>query len=708
MDGRVYSVGLLEKTIGFLLHKSALVLCSGTALLALSHSITPYKAQPVTNFRFEIGFTDFSPAFAAFEDEYLFNDGNTPIALQAGESDFVFRRHTQKPAAKASVGYPTIPVSVSHTLPDNTFDGEVTLKGISMMASRKPAQRVDSVAADSSGTRSFPASGKQLHVNNEELRFGPLVALVKNSAPAIPETPVTATFAPDLPTPAATKKPANPNVGEYAEHAKMEDASIDTDTFRISGTIELKEGLAFIGAMEVSWVVGEYEFHSGSINTPDATYSIEVDELIGDVVLSLYDTKNELIGEGIVDLANFKPTKSHFQQNVAVYPVNWDYAGKVIPVTSLGFVGANPAVAIKQKAIKDATVELYAFNEATDTNKKGEFSFANWKKTNSRTLALATKKGYRDSVFLLDSNQPATVVMFDDAYMDSFFETLADQGVRGVADQGTIYGEITGVIDRSGYQLKLDKAKPIYFSTGFARTDLQKTTNNGLFSFVGLEDGDYELNIEKDGEVIDQKIVVVEQGKVSPIIVDLKHIKKHIEFYDPMDPNKELTEVHLGFFDGMEKMELDKNGLYSANMKAGNEPAIMDFADQSEINRVFVSRHKGLQKVPLLRDNRLFELAVKNEMSIKDGLLIGFVDSSDFYRVAMVEFTPEKTIYFNEQGQVIDPSKENAFGFIMSGFPQGLNSISIERVADNMILATDFVFSDHEAISIINTQILDL
>lgn len=95
-------------------------------------------------------------------------------------------------------------------------------------------------------------------------------------------------------------------------------------------------------------------------------------------------------------------------------------------------------------------------------------------------------------------------------------------------------------------------------------------------------------------------------------------------------------------------------------------------------------------------------------MSIKDGLLIGFVDSSDFYRVAMVEFTPEKTIYFNEQGQVIDPSKENAFGFIMSGFPQGLNSVSIERIADNMILATDFVFSDHEAISIINTQILDL
>lgn len=702
MDGRVYSIGLLERTISFLLHKGSLFICASIFLLGFSSSIRPYKAQPVTGFKFEIGFSDFSPAFAAFEDEYLYNDNVPALPLAAGVSDQLFKKYT---AVKA-VSQPKVeaPKRMEDAIPDSAFDGEISFRRSAFVADKKGSVRMQQATVQNQALPSLKDGTPK--INNEELRFGPLVASLQSASAALTSDQAPVTVIPENPPP--KNKGSKPDFTKMTENALFDESADLPQKYRISGGIELKEGLAFIGTMEVSWVVGDYEYQSGSINTPDATFEIEVDELIGDVVLSLYDSKNDLIGEGFVDLSKINPTQSSSKQNVAIYPVNWDYAGKVIPVSSLGMVAEDASVRIKQKSIGDVVVELYAFNEATETKRNGEFSFPNWKKTNSRTLALASKKGYRDSVFLLDSNQPATVVLFDDDYMDAFFQTLSDAGVIGVKDQGTVYGEITGVSNRSGYQLKLGKGEPVYFTAGFARTDLDKTTQNGMFAFVGLEDGDYELNIEKDGEVIDQKIVVVEQGKVSPIVVDLKNISKSIEFYDPMNPNEIPSKVHLGFFDGMEKLELNEKGRVKTDMKSGNEPAIMDFTESKEINRVFVSRHKGLQKVPLLRDNRLFELAVKNEMSIQKGLIIGFVDSPVKYRVQMVEHSPEKTLYFNEAGIVVDPEIERPFGFIMSGFPQGLNSLSIERVQDAMILATDFVFSDHEAISIINTQIFDL
>jgi hypothetical protein len=690
----VRNIGLLDHFIHFFCHKLGLVAVVFTTLALTQTKIsidikTSYQGEV-----FNVQFTEFSPAFAAFEDEFLFEVSQDKVStLKAGSSDQVFSAHLAEPKVEVTQQEKLVAEKETVDMAEilNQFDGEARLQDYKIQSAKRVSFPKE--------TAPKPKTLATKTIKAEELAFGSLVAMV-NPQPQVPTQKPTATVARPTATPGKPVPAANNDFTGKGEGTKQ--AQTTPDRYKVSGGIQLRQGLAFFGSMEVSWVVGDYELQVGSINAPDATYEIEVNKLIGDVIISLYDNRDELIGEGVLDLTTVATNNDSIVSNIKVYPIDWDVAGEIINADSLG--------SGVKKPVSDVEVALYAFNEATQSSANGVFSFYNWKKSNSRTLAIASKEGFKDSIFTLDSKTEAQVLLFEDQYMDSYFQFLSDElEIYDVAEMGTIYGEISGISKKSGYTVKVDGAQPIYITDiGFATRSQNTTSENGLFSFAGLQDGDYELLVEKDGEVLDQRIVVVEQGKVSPVLVDLSKVSKHIEFFDPMQPEKRIDEVEVSFFDGSSFESLDQDNQVKRTVNRGHDASLMEFATTGEINRTLISRNKGLQKVPFINDTKLTELAKKSGFDVADGLLFGFVDSDQPFQVSLAESTIDKIIYFNKDGLEVKKGSLEVIGFIIAGFQQGLNSLIIDSLEDEpVILGTDLIYSDHQSVSVTHLEIVD-
>ena len=408
-------------------------------------------------------FSQFSPAFAVFEDEFLFEQ--------------IFPKKLQSDTKEKNK-------ITDQSLLGMGFDGKIKIKNIPKSAESELQIKKNQKK------RNLLSAG--------ELSFGSLASTAKKANTKSKNTDKIQIQTKNSPFKKSASKNFQNSTAAYETHR----------SYRIHGSLSLKEGLAFMGTMEVQWVVGEHILGFGSINIEKATYEIKVNKLIGDIVISIYDNKKNLTGEGLFHMDRLPKTSYRISKNINVFPVNWDYAGQVIDGNSL----TSP----KKKVLSGVNISLYGFDEQTETDKNGQFSFHNWKKVNSRSIAMATKPGYYDSLFIIDSKQSISIPLLSESYMEAFFSYLEDQGLTTVRKKGTIYGTILGNKDKNGYKVSIGNEKPIYFlPTGFANTQATTTSSNGLFSFVGLESGDYQLFIEKNGKIVSQKWVAIEAGKVS-------------------------------------------------------------------------------------------------------------------------------------------------------------------------------------------------
>lgn len=695
MDGQLQKIIGMAALINMSLHKLLLIALCFVISFCFLQPLTNKNKKIISGSVFEVEFSQFSPAFAAFEDGFLFKEAKEVFELKAGDESKSYLPSPKRVVRKSKT---TDKNKGGRKLQAMGFDGTILASKIEVS---KPKQK--KLALQTKTHNKQPVTKKKASIaHNEELRFGALAQLVSQTSQTKNG------FAPG---PRALKNPgvahsSTPIVSENSHlgHGKP-NPEPQPETITVSGGITLTEGLVFLGAMDISWVVGDYEQAIGSINAPDAEFEIKVQELVGDIVLSLYDNKDQVIGEGFIDLTRANIKNGQIKADIQVRPVDWGNAGQVIDGYSIGgeWIGVHA-----HKSLAGVDIELYAFNEATQSNADGKFGFPNWKKTNSRSLAIASKKGYMDSIFMIDSQNLSDVVLFTEGHMEALFDFVEEQGVYEIKDKGTIYGSLRGQ-NVKGYTAHLESIKPIYFSTiSLAQKNLEATTESGLFVFVGLEDGDYELSIKLGDQIIDHKVVVVEQGKVSPVIVNLRQTHKHIHYFDPLNPDEDIQQVQVNFFDGVETIHLDKNNTQMTTLPGGNGPVLLDYAGESDVTRTFVSRNKGLQRVPLIQNEILLKLAQKNDLKISEGLIFGFVDAEEAYRVLLKESPTETVLYFNQKGEEINPENEIAYGFIMGGFTQGLSSLLIESTTDQTTLATDFIYSDHQSISIINITLLPI
>ena len=645
----------------------------------------PLTHEPHTSFSshtFGVNFSEFSPAFAAFEDEFLQKfiediqqrERTEDLQIKGEQDPEIFSKENQN-SSQPLVQHPKTPTPGKIQDPPfetfrtdrllQSFDGQIRIKDIPNLSTTSSLQK---------NSKSFQ-SGK--------LGFGSLIHL--ESKKVKKQFASTGKFS-------WNKEKAKPNPLE--QDFRVSQSFItdkDHKPYKIQGEISLKEGLPFLGSMEVSWVMNNSVFRSGAINTSNATYEIHVDQPVGDIVVSVYDENNSLIGEGSMDLGYLSENPSG-SRNIEVFPIDWDHGGQAIHGLFLDS---------KNKPLSGVNISLYAFNESTTTDPNGNFGFPNWKKTGSRSIALASKSGYHDSIFLMDSRQLATVPLFPLSHIQSFFSYLQTQGISPKQNGGIIYGSLLGNSEKSGYKISIEGQSAIYFSPlGFADINAHTTSSNGLFSFVGLENGDYRIVLEKQGELVDEKWVVVESSKISPVLFNPRQTR-HPGFFNSTDSKQEfLFAQRLDFFDNNDSAPSKHRDLSEISTL---QPSAMNSKSHPRRQNPDATDQLSVE-IPQISE-KLHTLAQQHRMQIHDGLIFGFVDSAENYRASLIEEAAGKIIYFNKEAVKIDPTDEIPFGFILGGFPRGLNSLAIESKKTSMVLTTDLVFSDHQSISLVHMEV---
>ena len=674
-------IGSFEKLVYFPF-KKAFLLFFGIVVF-FSPESSNKKSEPVSfsSKAFLTDFSHFSPAFFALEDEFFFEDSfqnpsskpvqkpktlnpkstDATMNLDLKNSDHFPSRQNPLPNQKGQVSKnpnlskkgrqqnkeKSMNQNLSHWLNNQDFDGQIGFSKISHLMGSIP-QKTSSKISDAG-----------------ELREGPLFENIKKTYSLKTDPEVFAIVNPPL-SKEIKRTDNNPRESLKEGTPRVFQNSISKNKkpdYKISGELSLKEGLAFIGSMEVQWILSNQILNYGSINIDRGTYEITVDQLLGEIAILIRDKNNKITGLGNIELNQLENNSTQISANIEILPIEWNHAGQVVDGGLLGS---------KNNTLSGVNISLYGFGEQSQTNKEGQFSFYDWKKLDSRSIAMAEKPGYYDSVFIIDSKKPVSVPLFPKSYIKAFFSYLEDQGLDDVRKGGVVYGSIEGTRDKRGYKVSIanqstSNQKPIYFfPVGLANPQGTATSSNGLFSFAGLSAGDYQLTIEKEGQIVDQKWVVVEAGKISPVFSPLNQTSS--------DNGASDGEIHLSSF---------------KNPSLLFEPAgLTEARDHSE---AFYKK--------------LHQLAEKQKLQVSKGLVFGFIDSSEKYQVTLLEETPKKIIYFNNKAQVVDPLNEIADGFIMSGFSEGLKSLAIQTTTDKMVLATELIFNDHKSTSLVNTSV---
>lgn len=663
-----------------LLKRTLSVLFIVQVILCSTISNENYSFQRVAPL--DISFDQFSPAFAAFEDEYLFANEEEPqkplaaiatprLSEKSSDQERIDKSlnpSTPKFSLALASAYTTV-IENKNTQKQN-FKSERTLSSPINSLSKKELSRL--LAAEREDFQKNLIPNFTLSVNKDVDK--PYMASNSETMHKEPLKKQTANL---------NSLPESPS---YTPH-------------HLRGTLELTGGLVFLGEMEVAWFDKGVEQTTGRIHQDTGIFEIEVGGIRGQIVVSLFDQEDQLIGEGSIDLdlARASNRFSTEDLSISLREVDVHLAGKIRTVYS---VGTN-----HDGMVSNAEVMLYSFDDLdTSTDLSGQFRVPHWKRSNSKSLARASKEGYVDSIFLLDSNQEADVIMLSESYLENYFSFLSEKGFDyRLASAGMVYGVIQNKdIDVSGVTVEIDGFRTVYFESFLASPERTTTDESGIFTIVGLDAGDHLVRIFKNNELIDSHIVAVESKTVSPLVLSLEVTGKTLEFIDPIN-NSEPKSTVLSFFDG--EMTLQSNPIEpKIVISKGTDPSLFEFAHENGLDSLaLISRDRIKEKIPFLSNHWLKHIEEKLSLKPEDGVAIGFFENQgEPFRISVLEGQPRITLYFDKSMHFQSAPFAAAVGFVLSGMEMGLHSLVFETPEQDEIFSTDLIFIDGERISVLN------
>jgi hypothetical protein len=471
--------------------------------------------------------------------------------------------------------------------------------------------------------------------------------------------------------------------------------------FWLDGKMELTRGLAISDPrdqLRVGWFVEGRKMSDGKIDINGGTYEIKVERMEGELIAELVDKRGYMLGEAIIDLELLARERN--PQQIEVH--NVDLA---LEPYSFGMNGRTVSVYHSEQsksvvAHAEVAIDGHDFRRASDDDGKiHEESISN----HSTALVAANHGLYREALVLADLEKEQTFRMFPEKFMESFFEVArVDKKMR---DMGVVWGTIRkDGVAASGYRVRLaehPEAKPIYFTYYIADQKREGTSTDGQFSFVGMYDGDYEVEVVDAMErKIDSKLIAVRNGAVSVAEFDIGTRKTL--YVKPFDPFTQTPQgVEFAAMGSNDVIKAQTEDVLKLPVTQGTDPVLIytKQADATVESSTFASRSRKFQEVPTLNSAWWSKIQGEYKIKVSSGVIIGFIDSDSSFNVYNEEGgAATKIIYFNTQGQIIRRG-ERPSGFVIYNAGSGLKNLIIE--ADTGLLTTEAAYVDGEAISLI-------
>lgn len=472
--------------------------------------------------------------------------------------------------------------------------------------------------------------------------------------------------------------------------------------FWIQGKIELSEGLAISDprdTLNVGWFMNGERKKEGRILLREGTYELKVDRLEGEMIAELADKRGFLIGEAIVDLDVLAKQRTGTGfiisgVDLKLRPNNASFKGQTVTVYD------TPS---NHQPVVRAQVGVGDHEMRFTTDEKGQF-VEPVVSPQSTGMVIAQQDRFRQTVILANYERELAIHLFPDAFMEAFFNTIE------LPKKNRVDGVIWGVLRKSsqpafGYQVQMTKhkaTKPIYFQMYIANKGAQKTSEDGQFAFVGLNDGEYEVEvIDPLGRTIDSKLAVVRGGSVTELNFEVGDERNlNVRPFDPlsMDPKAvEFYAIGQGSVMNTQTEEILKLPSYP-----GQEPLLIYTKVQgADVEATtFASRNKKFQEVPVLNPSWWKGIQKAYNIKVEDGVIVGFVDTQESFEVYIDHQTEQtKILYIDQQGRTIPKSVgAKPAGYVIYGVEPGLHTLILE--SEQGQITSEAAYVDGESVAI--------
>lgn len=612
---------------------------SGSAFL-FSNIIYPIQSAldraPLQMPSMKLNFSEFSPAFAAFEDEYyisMYKEEEIPQKIKATELKTPDNEIIKSEAVELNIPQMTM-------RPTENINNIMNISGVKLVSQTERQE------------------GEQKPITAEDL-----LRAQKNN--------------PVLVTPVLSH-------------------------YWIQGKIELTEGLAISDPrdkLSVGWFVDGERKKEGKVFHQDGTYELKVERLEGEMIAELTDRRGFLLGEAIIDLDVIKKQRAINSYVISgidlkIKPYNFSFRGQTLSVYD---------TSNNKQVVAGAEVRVGAHDLRVKSDKKGEFSEPVLS-PQSTGVVTAQQAKYRETTLLAHFDRELSIHLFPDQFLEAFFNTI--ELPQKMRTDGVIWGTVTkGSQPAQGYQVRMaqQKAKPIYFEMYIANVKTEKTGIDGQFAFVGLADGEYEIEVvDPLGRLVDSKLAVVRASTVTEMnfeVVDDRKIA--VRPFDPLS----LQPKDIEFF------ALGQNTIVETKTEEtiklitfpGAEPLIIhtkvDGADVEAIS--LASRNKKFQEVPVLNTNWWQGIKSAYSLSPQIGVVVGFIDTDSTFEV-YIDHQNERTkvLYLDSKGRTINKSLGvKPSGFVIYGVDHGIHTIIIET--EHGQIHSEAAYIDGESVSLI-------
>ncbi len=470
----------------------------------------------------------------------------------------------------------------------------------------------------------------------------------------------------------------------------------------IQGKIELTDGLAISDprdTLAVGWFVDGEKRKDGRISLREGIYELKVDRLEGEIIAELADHRGFLLGEAIIDLEVLAKTRKTAGLiiggvDIKIKPYNFSFKGQALAIYDSP--GNKQVVSRAQFSVGDHEVHVRS-------DEKGSF-VEPLISPQSTGVVIAQQAKYRQTVVLANFERELKIHLFPDQFMQAFFDTI--ELPKKNRTDGMIWGTISrGEEPAQGYQVRMvqQNVKPIYFQMYIARKENEKTSEDGQFSFVGLNDGEYEIEvIDQLGRLIDSKLAVVQAGMVTELNFEVGDERKlSMRPFDPLSLQPKNIEFFALGQTGIQQVKTEE--ILKMKSYVGQEPLLIyTKVEGADIeSSTFASRHKKFQEIPVLNDSWWRGIQKAYPITVASGVVVGFVDSDQPFEV-YIDHQTEKTkiLYLDQQGRTINKTVGvKPAGFVVYGIDHGLHTLVIESEQGQII--SEAVYVDGEAVSLV-------
>ncbi len=490
-------------------------------------------------------------------------------------------------------------------------------------------------------------------------------------------------------------------------------------SYRISGNISMKGGLAFTGVSEqlkLYRVDDGFVLDEGFINIHEGYYEINVKNLHGYLIAELVTDAGDVRGYSELDLyqinlLNIKDNDFLIEKDIEIRPFKEGFNIKAI--SGLSFIDQDIPLDLIEKngeqIVNEGRVDISieGLSQSLEMDSKNQITSDMFTANSNMLVQLEAKNHWGTlAIGLGEVNKKLRV------YKNSLVNALLGNYKETHDGYGVIWGRVLG---KDGLPVRGAKVElagenniavgPIYFNSAYLPDySLEETRADGLFAFIKVLPGLHALKAKVNGAELPVELTISDSEKVSYLeIIHSGQRTMSLSSYNPLTGYQVETSLQLLGSDKIYDIFNGEKNLQEWPGKEGLDILESDPGPKYELTRHLISRKNKKIEVPVISKSWLKNIFRQNRINKESykGIVVAFVENQDFEVYVSPEYPDwnrSDILYFDNQGRIL-PKKMGAAGggFIMYNVTPGIMPISIlpkksEKIFTQLtIIESDFI-----------------